>query len=88
MINYIVSEYSKFAQKEYKTKHNRAGKMIHWELCKKLKFNQIFKWYIRKSEFVIQNEMHKILCDFEIKTDHLISARRPDLVIIKKKKRR
>ena len=30
--------------------------------------------------------MHKLLRDFEIQTDHLISARRPDQVIIKKKK--
>ena len=30
---------------------------------------------------------YKILRDFEIQMDHLIPARRPDLVIIKKKKR-
>ena len=29
--------------------------------------------------------MHKLLWDFEIKTDHPISARRPDLIIINKK---
>ena len=29
-----------------------------------------------------ENEMHKILRDFEIQTDHLISARRPDLMIL------
>ena len=31
-------------------------------------------------------ETHKILWDFEIQTDHLIPARRPDLVLIKKKR--
>ena len=36
--------------------------------------------------FVQKNELHKLLCDFEIQTDHLISARRPELVIIKKKR--
>ena len=30
--------------------------------------------------------MHKILWDFEIQTDQLISARRPDLVIVNKKR--
>ena len=35
-----------------------------------------------------QNEMHKVLWDFEKQTDHLILARRPDLVIVKKKKKR
>ena len=29
----------------------------------------------------------KLLGDFDIQTDHLISARRPDLIVINKKKR-
>ena len=32
----IISECSKLAQKEYKTKHDWVGKMIHWELSNKL----------------------------------------------------
>ena len=35
-----------------------------------------------------ENETHKDLWDFEIQTDHLISARRPDLVRIEKKKKK
>ena len=31
---------------------------------------------------VIENDTHKLLWDFDIQTDHLISARRPDLIII------
>ncbi len=38
-------------------------------------------------ESVPENETHKLLWDFDIQTDHLISARRPDLIIINKKKR-
>ena len=34
---------------------------------------------------ILENEMHKILWDFEIQTDHLISARQPDFIIINKK---
>ena len=30
---------SKIAQKEYKTRHDWVDKVIHWELCKKLKFD-------------------------------------------------
>ena len=33
---------------------------------------------------ILKNEMHKIFWDYEIQTDHLISARQPDLVIVKK----
>ena len=36
---------------------------------------------------VLENEMHKILWDFEIQTDHRIPARRSERVIINKKKR-
>ena len=73
-------------QKEDKTKHSWMGKMIHWELCKKFKFNHTIKWYMYKPESVLLNKMHKILSDFEIQMDHLILARRPDLVLINKKK--
>ena len=40
---------------------------------------------MHNTEFVQGNETHKILWDFRIQTDHLISTRRPDLVIIKNK---
>ena len=33
-----------------------------------------------------ENDTHKLLWDFDIQTDHLISARRPDLIIINNKK--
>ena len=39
---------------------------------------------------VLENDAHKLLWDFYIQTDHLISASRPDQIIInnnKKKKR-
>ena len=36
---------------------------------------------------VLENDTHKLLWDFDIHTDHLISARGPDLIIINKKTR-
>ena len=63
------------------------GKVIHWKLCKKLKFNHTNKWYMHNPESVLENGMHKLLWDFVIQTDHLISARRRDLMIINRKKR-
>ena len=38
-------------------------------------------------EFVQENETHKILWDFQRQTDHLISAKRPDIVIVENKER-
>ena len=35
---------------------------------------------------VLENDTHKLLWDFDIHTDHLISVRRPDLIIINRKR--
>ena len=36
---------------------------------------------------VQENDSHKLLWHFNIQTDHLIPARRPDLILINKRKR-
>ena len=81
-INHIISNCTKLAQNECQTWQNRVEKVIHGELCKKQKFDHSTKWYMHKPESILENEMHKILWDFEIQTAHLIPARRPDLVLI------
>ena len=86
-INHIISECSKFALKEYKARHYCVGKLIHWEMCKKFKFDHADKWYTHNPEPVQGNDTHKFLWDFDIKTDHLISTRKPDLIIINRKKK-
>ena len=86
-INHIISESSILAQKEYKTRHKWVGKVIHWEMCKKFKFDHTNKWYMHNPAPVLENDTHKFRWDFDIHTDHLISVRRPDLIIINKKKR-
>ena len=87
-INHIISECSKLGQKEYKTRHDWVGKVIHWEMCKKFKFDHTNKWYMHNPASVLENDTRKLLWDFDIQTDHLISARRPDLIIINKKKKK
>ena len=37
-------------------------------------------------ESVLENDTHKFLGDFDIQTDHIISARQPGLIIINRKK--
>ena len=81
----IISECSKLAQKDYKTRHDWVGKVIHREMCKKFKFDQTNKLYMQNPASVQENDTHKLQWDFDIQTDHLISARRPYLIIINKK---
>ena len=61
--------------------------MIHWELCKNLNLTIRTKWYMHNPASVVENELLKLLRDFDVQTDHLISARRPNLKTIDKKER-
>ena len=85
-INHVISECSKLAQKEYKVRHDWVGKLIHWEMCQKFKFDHANKWYMHNLAPVLENDTHKLQWDFDIQTNQLISARRPDLIIIHKKR--
>ena len=86
-INHILSECSKLAQKEYKARHDWVSTIIHLEMCKKFKFDHANKWYRHQLAPVLENDPHKLLWDFDINMDHLIPARRPDLILINKKRK-
>ena len=55
-------------------------------MCKKFKFDHMNKWYMHNPAPVLENNTHKLLWDFDTHTDYLITPRRPDLIIIYKKK--
>ena len=55
-INHIISECSKLAQKEYKTRPNCVGKVIYWEMCNTFKFDHTSKWYMHNPTLVLENE--------------------------------
>ena len=74
-------------QEWYKRKESIKLDTIGWGRwstgkCASFKFDHMKKWYIDNPESVRENETPKILWDFEIQTDHLISARLPDLVLV------
>ena len=46
------------------------------------------EWYMDNPEILMENEIHTLLGDYEIQTDHLMLSRRPDLLIVCKKKKR
>ena len=72
-----ISKCIKLVQKGYKSRHAWVGKVIYWKLCKKLKLI-----YMHKP----QNKIHKILWDSEIQMNYQIPTRRPNLVLIDKKR--
>ena len=57
-INHIISECNKLAQKEYKTRHDWVGKVIHWEMCKKFRFDLTNKWYMHNPAPALENDTY------------------------------
>ena len=51
-------------------------------MCKKFQFDHTNKWDMHNPAPVLENHTHKLLRNFNIQTDQLIPARRPDLIII------
>ena len=85
--SHIVSECGKLAQKNYKLRHDSVGRYVHWQFCEKLGFNSARLWYEHEQESVVENENFKILWDFIIQCEHMIEARRPDIVVVNEVKK-
>ena len=54
--DHIISECSKLAQKEYKTRHDWVGKVIYWKMRNKFKFDHTNKWYMLNQAAVWMND--------------------------------
>jgi hypothetical protein len=78
---HILSECPKMAQTEYRKRHDKVAQLIHWNLCKRYQLEHRRNWYEHQAESVTENEKAKILWDCAIQTDHIIQARRPDIVV-------
>ena len=85
-VNHIASECSALAQGHYKKRHDSVAKALHWKLSKTHQFPCSDKWYDHVPEMVCENNEVKLLWDCDIQTDHVIQARRPDIVLVEKKK--
>ena len=56
--------------------------------CKKNGLEHSEKWYEHAPEGAAENEEIKVLWNINIQCDHLIEARRPDLIVIDKKEQK
>ena len=55
-------------------KHEWVGKVIYWEMCKKLKFDHTNKWYMHNPAPVLENNTRKFV-DFAVPADHRIKLK-------------
>ena len=83
-VSHLTSECSKIAQTEYKHRHDKVATAVHWSISKQYELPHSEKWYDHRAEPVMENAKVKLLWDFNIQTDKVIEARRPDLVLVNK----
>ena len=84
-VDHLVSCCSTIAQTDYKGRHDRVATLIHWSLCKQYGFSRADNWWAHEAEKVLENDDYKVLWDFAIRTDKVIEAHRPDIVIVNKR---
>ena len=83
-INHILSECKMLAQKECKRRHDNIPRLVHWKLCCEYDMSRGENLYEHQPEKVVENEKCKILWYMAIQCDHVIEARRPDIVVVEK----
>ena len=83
-LEHLVSGCTKLAGTLYKSRHYHVLKYLHWLLCLKHSFNYCIQWWNHAPAPVTENDQVKMLWDFNIYCDRVISARRPDITIIDK----
>ena len=86
-VSHIISECSKLAQREYKGRHDCVAGAVHWSLMKAFGLPHSETWYEHRAESVVENEHVKVLWDFNTYVDKYIEARRPDIIVVKKKEK-
>ena len=83
-VEHIVAGCPVMAQTTYLNRHYAITSAVHWSLCGACGFEQSEDWWKHNPVPVLENANCKILYDFNIFTDRLISSRRPDLVLVNK----
>ena len=68
----------------YKQRHGRIGRIIQWSILKCFNYTVSRNYWDHVPTSVVENNDMKVLWDVNIYTDHLITARCPDIVVIDK----
>lgn len=78
-ITHLIAGCKKLSQKEYRQWQQKIARIVHLKLCQNLGLADEVKWYNKKREGVLENDV-KILWHFNIQTNHVIQSSRPDMV--------
>jgi len=70
---------------QYVQRHNSVALLLHSVICSHYGFQICDKPWLYVPQPVIESKNVKIPWDFEVRTDHIISVRRPDIAVILQK---
>ena len=80
-IDHIVSGCPVLAPTEYRDRHDKVGKYLHWKICRHYQIATADRWYEHQPDPVSEGKDVTVLWDFTIHTDRTIKANRPDIII-------
>ena len=83
-IDHLLSGCSSIAATMYKQRHDSVAKIIHWALSRQFDLAVPTHYWNHVQQSVSENSRVKLLWDFNVYTDHVLSARRPDVVVMNK----
>ena len=88
-IHHITSGCPIYAQSLYLMRHNNVARYIHHRIASSFSLleDTSVAWYNHKPLPVIENDVIKVLWDFNIQTDKHVTSNRPDIVIVDKKEK-
>ena len=81
-VNHLSSECSKLVQHEYNRRHDNVTLYMHLQLSGKAELERSDG--TNTPEQVVENESFRVLWDFNVQSDRLVEARRPDIVLVDK----
>ena len=88
-IHHITSGCPIYAQILYLMRHNNVARYIHHRIASSFSLleDTSVAWYNHEPLPVIENDVIKVLWDFDIETDKHVTSNRPDIVIVDKKEK-
>ena len=81
-VDHLLSSCTPLAATMYKQRHDRVASIVHWSPLKRFNLSVSRNYWDHIPSAVVESSDVKLLWDFNIYTDHVLAARRPDIVVI------
>jgi hypothetical protein len=86
-VSHLASGCGELAKKQYVIRHDRMGRRVHWELCRKYGIECADRWYehVPNSVTTDKDDQVVIYWDRTVETAKALPHNRPDVVVVDKR---